>query len=312
MSDRNSRSAINRERNNKISGSNNLKIIVSIIAIVLIVVLTIIVICGKVKNKRKKVLSVSNDILTYEYFVLASNETVGVIDKSGNNVIETKYERIDIPNPRKDVFVCYSTDGNADVLNKKGQKILSKFDDVEIVTSTNEDVEIENHILKYKKDNLYGLIDLDGNIIVEAMYDEISSLNYKPGSILVKKDDKYGIIDSAGNEIISLNYSSISADGYCSPKNAYDKTGYIVSQKDKNGMNYGYINYKGELVLDLKYESIERALEYDEDDIFSAMLRLSEDDNLRSELILKGDKRVLHFSWEECAKKHIDVYKLSI
>lgn len=48
---------------------------------------------------------------------------------------------------------------------------------------------------------------------------------------------------------------------------------------------------------------------YDEDDIFSAMLRLSEDDNLRSELILKGDKRVLHFSWEECAKKHIDVYK---
>ena len=48
---------------------------------------------------------------------------------------------------------------------------------------------------------------------------------------------------------------------------------------------------------------------YEEDDIFSAMLRLAENEDLRSELILKGDKRVLQFSWEECAKKHIDVYK---
>lgn len=293
MSDRNSRSAINRERNNKISSSNNVKIIVSIIAIVLILVLTIIVICGKVKNKRKNVLSASNDILNYEYFVLASNEAVGVIDKSGNNVIETKYERIDIPNPQKDVFICYSADDKSEVLNKKGQKILSKYDDVEIVTSTNEDIEIENHILKYKKDNLYGLIDLDGNIIVEAMYDEISSLNYKPGSILVKKDDKYGIIDSAGNEIISLNYSSISADGYCSPKNAYDKTGYIVSQKDKNGMNYGYINYKAELVLDLKYESIERALEYDEDDIFIIAMQKGKKG------VFKNKKKIIDLNFQE-------------
>ena len=48
---------------------------------------------------------------------------------------------------------------------------------------------------------------------------------------------------------------------------------------------------------------------YEEDDMFSAMLRLVEDTNLRSELVLKGNNRVLQFSWQQCAKKHLDVYK---
>lgn len=269
MSDRNSRSAINRERNSRISSSNNLKIIVSIIAIVLIIVLTIIVVVNKVKNKKKKIIAESNQISNYEYFVLASNEHAGVIDKTGKTIIDVSYERIDIPNPQKDVFICYSEDGKYDVLNKKGDKILDKFDEVDSVSVLeDDDLRIEKNILKYKKDGLCGLIDLDGNVIIDAIYDEISSLSYKPGSILVKKDNLYGIVDIAGNEIIEVKYSNISADGYCSPKDSYEKTGYIVSEKAKNGINYGYIDYKGNLVLDLKYESIDRALEYDEEDIF--------------------------------------------
>lgn len=274
MSDRNSRSAINRERNNQVSSSNKLKIIVSIIAIIVIIMLTIIVVINKVKNKKKNVIDNSNQFSNYEYFVLYSNEHAGVVDRTGKKIINISYVRIDIPNPQKDVFVCYSDDGKYDVFNKKGDRILDKFDEIDVVSVIEDDVlRIEKNILQYKKNGLYGLIDLDGNIIIDASYDEISSLSYKPGSILVKKDNKYGIIDISGNEIVEVKYSNISSDGYCSPTNSYDKTGYIVSEKSKNGVNYGYVDYKGNLVLDLKYESIDRALEYDEEDIFLIVMQ---------------------------------------
>ena len=111
MSDRNSRSAINRERNNQVSSSNKLKIIVSIIAIIVIIMLTIIVVINKVKNKKKNVIDNSNQFSNYEYFVLYSNEHAGVVDRTGKKIIDISYVRIDIPNPQKDVFVCYSDDG---------------------------------------------------------------------------------------------------------------------------------------------------------------------------------------------------------
>lgn len=298
MRDINNRSAVNRARNSQrekeISTSNNIKIIVSIIAIIFIVVLTIIVAVCKVKGNKKKDFVKSEQISNYEYFVLDSNEHAGVIDKTGKSILDASYDRIDIPNPQKDVFICYSDDEKYEILNKKGNKILDKFDEVEVVSAfEDDDFRIENNVLKYKKNDLYGLIDLDGNIIVEANYDEISSLSYKPGNILVKKDDKYGVIDIAGNEIIEVKYANISADGYCSPTDSYKKTGYIVSEKSKDGVNFGYINYKGDLLLDLKYESIERALEYDEQDIYLIVMQKGKKG------VFKNKKKIIDLNFQD-------------
>ena len=47
------------------------------------------------------------------------------------------------------------------------------------------------------------------------------------------------------------------------------KTGYIVTEKTNSGIIYGYIDYNGEVLVEPKYESITRALEYqNEDDIY--------------------------------------------
>ena len=43
---------------------------------------------------------------------------------------------------------------------------------------------------------------MSGEEVVKTKYDEISSLGYKQGEILVKEEDKYGILDSQGNTII--------------------------------------------------------------------------------------------------------------
>lgn len=155
-------------------------------------------------------------------------------------------------------------------MNKDGNQLFSNYEEVspiEIKTNTGLG-EVEKWVLRYKSNNLYGLIDLDGNIISEAIYDEISSLVDKPGALLVKKDEKYGILNSDGKMVIELQYDNISSDGYCSENDLYQKTGYIVSKKTADGIDFGYINNKGNLLLDTKYESIERAFEYEEDNIY--------------------------------------------
>lgn len=49
---------------------------------------------------------------------------------------------------------------------------------------------------------------------------------------------------------------------------------------------------------------------YSKDEITKKMLEIYEDKVLRSELIALGDKNVLDFSWEKCAKEHLKVYSL--
>jgi len=271
MSGRNSRIVRNRDRSKNIIdwNSNNAKIIVGISIAILVVLIIIVIIVGKVKNNnnQKQIESISNSKI-YEYFMLSSGENIGVIDKKANTIIDAKYARIDIPNPSKDVFFCYSDDEKYEILNKNAEKIFSDYEKVEAISISNENGEFEKNVLKYKKNNLYGLIDFDGNVLTDAIYQEISSVKDKPGSLLIKKDDKYGVLDSLGNLIIETKYDNISADGYCSKDDLYKKTGYIISEKTKDGVNFGYIDYKGKLVLDVKYESIERALEYDEEDCY--------------------------------------------
>lgn len=214
MSGRNNRIVRNRERNN--NGiewdSNNAKIFVSIAIVILIILITIIVVILKLKSNHKKQIQGISSKIAYEYFILSSEENVGVIDKKGNKVIDSKYERIDIPNPSKDVFFCYIDDEKYEILNKNSKKLFSNYEQVEEINSSNENSEPEKYVLKYKKNNLYGLIDLDGKILTDAIYEDISSVNDKPGSILVKKDEKYGVLDSLGNIVIETKYDKILAD----------------------------------------------------------------------------------------------------
>ena len=47
------------------------------------------------------------EIAQYNYFVVKQDNLVGVIDRSGNTVVEATYENVVIPNPEKAVFICY-------------------------------------------------------------------------------------------------------------------------------------------------------------------------------------------------------------
>ena len=75
-----------------------------IIVIIVIAIITGITLYLVGKNARKYEVEKVN---SYNYFVLEKDELLGVIDRSGNTVIEAKYDNVVIPNPEKALYICY-------------------------------------------------------------------------------------------------------------------------------------------------------------------------------------------------------------
>lgn len=243
----------------------NIKIIVTITIIFLILIVGIVFVLNK--NKNKSVETIKQD--PYEYFAMYSLDgKVGVIDKEGNTIIENKYTNIYIPNQSKDVFFCFINDEEYSVLDKNNQELFTNFEDVNPIPISDTTLEMEKNVLSYEEDGKYGLIDFSGKKLTNAIYESVKSLKNKPGCIEAKKDGLYGVLDSSGNTIIDVKYNSVKGDEYCSEYDEYLKTGYIISEKTNNGIIYGYIDYNGKLMIEPKYESITRALEYDDDNIY--------------------------------------------
>ncbi|MGN1299555.1 MAG: WG repeat-containing protein [Candidatus Scatovivens sp.] len=259
---------VRKKRDNKKQEYSLKKISIAVVIFILLIILIICIVVKALLGEKNNQISYNKQ--EYEYFVLYGlDNRTGVINKNGNEIIKTKYNEIYIPNESKDVFFCYDEKGDYIILNERGEEIFTEYEEVSLLrTSDTAFIDFEAKVLKYKENEKYGLIDLDGYKLTEPIYQSISSLKNKPGAILVKKDDKYGVLDSNGNIIIDLKYDDIIGDGYCSQTDDYNKTGYITKIKTNSGDIFGYIDYKGNIIIDTKYESIERVLEYEDNEVY--------------------------------------------
>ncbi len=237
------------------------KIQIIVIAIIILLIPIIKITINKL-DKNYKVENVSKE----KYFVLLSNEKMGIIDETGKIVIQPEYYEIHIPNPSKPIFVCYydynekTGKTKVKVINRQGTELFTKYNDIDTINLNGIETTMpyEKNLLKYKQDNKYGVIDLDGKIITKAIYDEIDGLSCKEGELLVKKDNKYGVINNKGVELIKIKYDSISGDEYYTSDQGYKLSGYIIGEKTKDGYRYGYMNKRQKLLLNTEYSEILR------------------------------------------------------
>ena len=246
--------------------NGNVKIMIAVILILVLVILGIVIF--KTASKDRTVAVIEEE--PYEYFALYStDEKVGVVDRKGKTLIKPEYTTIYIPNQSKEVFFCFK-DEEYKILDSKGKDIFTDFYSVSPIVISDTSLEMEKNVLYYEEENgKLGLVDYDGKKLTGAIYEKIESLKNKPGCLLVKKDGLYGVLDSYGNVIVDIKYNSVKSDEFCSETEGYLKTGYIVTEKTSTGIIYGYIDYNGKMLVEPKYESITRALEYqNEDDIF--------------------------------------------
>ena len=271
-------------------------IIITIISILVFVAIAMYLL--KRNENSYKIEKVTN----IKYNLILENKKYGVIDEIGNIIVKPQYDIIQIPNPSKPVFICMH-DYNVnlqqyeiDVFNENGQKILTEYESVQALPteSTWDGIPFEKSVLKYKKNNKYGLISLENKIITKPIYDSIKAINYKEGMLLVEENAKYGAINIKGKVIIKPEYDQITVDNYYNSETMYKASGFIVKKKVEDSYKYGYINSNGKVLLDTQYTEISRINEIiDDKNIFLLVFKNGQAG------IVKNNKTILNYEYED-------------
>lgn len=227
------------------------KVIAVILAIIVIIVFAIAI---------KKLISKDGmqNITAKTYASLYLNNKWGVIDNQANIVIEPVYdEMIIIPNNEKDVFICTEDvdyENNTykiKVLNAKGKEILKEYNKVQAIENYDEynNLWYEKDVLKFEKDGKYGLINLEGKIILEAEYEDIYALKGSKNSIITVKESKLGLVNNSGTKVVPNNYTQIKSLGE-------DTNLYIVRNEENNYGIEGKLEAKYQEIRELNHKDI--------------------------------------------------------
>ena len=244
---------------NKKSSGNNKGILILIIALFIIGIIFII---NNINNNKYNytIETIKNEDI--KYYVYEVNGLYGVIDKDGNNVIDAKYAKIDIPNPKKDFFIIKEKDDskNNKIINSKGEQLLTSYEDVSAIEldKTISSIPYEKTVLKYRSKNSYGLIDFNGKKITNADYEDIQKVDFREGTLKIKSKGNYGIINIKGTVILKPIYDDVNADGYYNDKDGYKNDGFIIRTKTDNGYKYGYTTSKGKIIIEPIYTQLSR------------------------------------------------------
>jgi hypothetical protein len=242
---------------------------ITIIAIILIIIIAISGCFIVKKNKEKNREYTVEKVTEYKYFVVKEGDKFGVIDSNGKKIIETKYDNVKIPNPEKAVFFCYEEE-DTKILNEEGTEIFNEYEEVEPLRLKNisSDLMYEKTALKYSENGKYGIIDFNGKKLTKAKYDEIDTLQFKEGELLVKSEGKYGVINIKGATIVKVEYDKIESDKYYDEQEGYKKSGYIVSNTTDEGYRYGYVSVSGKKILDTKFNELYRITQITDQDAY--------------------------------------------
>ena len=162
----------------------------------------------------------------------------GYLNNQGKEVLKNEYDEISrLTNTKdKNVYLITTQNGKKGLVKNNKKVLENTYDQMEY------DSTIE--LVKVKKDELYGICNLDGNVILNTEYKEIS---YKGIYIqATNKASKIVNFDRSGNEQKENNYKKVIATE--NPK-------YFITVGQNN--LYGIINENGVETTTNKYTYIE-------------------------------------------------------
>lgn len=176
-----------------------------------------------------------SDLFSSDLACVEKDGKAGYVDANGKTVIDFKYDYATAF--YNDVAIARIGDTYY-VINPKGEVIFERDYELEF-----SDYYTTGDYIIFCQNDLYGVMDLSGNVICEVEFEEIGS--FYEGVALFSKDDKIGCIDIKGNVILE-------------PKYSYDKNnieftyGMAIVQNEEG--KYGYIDTKGTEVINCIYD----------------------------------------------------------
>ncbi len=118
--------------------------------------------------------------------------------------------------------------------------------------------------LPFKKNNLWGIMDIDGKEIFSPTFLHINFFNKNGYAIARDKEEKQHIIDTKGNIIVSFknkNLELLESDFIVFSEISIDTN--VVSNPKKKQEKFGLMNIKGETILDANYKEIRQLTQAD-------------------------------------------------
>ncbi len=177
----------------------------------------------------------------FDSFIVSKNAVAAAVDqnwslynKNGNLLTDDKFAYVEFP---YDELAVVNKDSQKHIFSLVSNKIIYKNFKEAYLTK-------ESNVFIINNNNLAGLIDLNGNLIVKEDYINIGYFSNNKYMVM-NEDDKWGIIEGISNDtILELEYSHIS-----------DLKGSIA--RISKNYEYGAINADGEITLDVKYPFFE-------------------------------------------------------
>ena len=154
--------------------------------------------------------------------VVSNDRYYGVINATdGTEILECKYDNVRYQEATGDFIV--SSDGKYGIIGTdKRTKVDINFNSIELM-------DYDAGLYLVRRNNQYGVVDINGNNIIFAENDQIGidisrfeENDLKTGYILVDnlipvmKDNKWGLFDTKGNQVVDFEYDSF---GYIASSN---------------------------------------------------------------------------------------------
>lgn len=159
-------------------------------------------------------------------FIATKGETQGIVDIDNNEKVPFNYQSITY-NETGDIYIAEDQNFNSNILNSnfdvQQTGILIEINTTAGYFELRQDDEYKYYNFRFeerdkteilssntlfldKKDNLYGYVDKEGNVVVEYMYDDATEQN-EYGFAAVKKDGKWGAINNKGEVVQEPTYN---------------------------------------------------------------------------------------------------------
>ena len=183
---------------------------------------------GVITTTGEEVVPIKYDEIAFAFtdtFIVKQNNQYGLVKKADQVVLELKYanmryiDKADFMEVSEDniesdlissdltvkltgiVTEVNTTKGYMRVrVNNEYKYYNFKFEE-----KKNTEVLTENNLFLDKKNDKYGYIDKDGNVVVDYIYDDGTEQNAY-GYVAVKKDRKWGSLDKEGKTIVEPQY----------------------------------------------------------------------------------------------------------
>ncbi len=171
---------------------------------------------------------------TKNSLIIKQSDKLGLSDNKGNVIIKPEYKEIkSIENNYQNGYIVVNQENKYGIIDFTSQVIVETgYEDIKQITG--------NHMYVVKQDGKWKLINSKKETLIENVNDVTQILEDK---IIIKKDNQYGILLVSGEEKIKPQYEELS--------NMFDDY-YLVK---KNG-KYGIINSANEQVLPSEYSKI--------------------------------------------------------